>query len=208
MLVSKIISFWCPKRLEQKLQSYSISPVSEISIDLYSKQDKNEFCIKKSLIFRFSALVVTGILLLFTRWRIMGSKPPIFQPVDNPASFQENFWTRVTIILSMCPSSHYLSNDALVLSLLSYLQMWNYNYLFSLNSWLLLCPEWLSFDWSMGCVPLISSFYDLRFSAVIMLWVSVVCFLWKGFVSSASNDTGRYVHGPKKTLFYRCILDC
>ncbi|RZF43193.1 hypothetical protein LSTR_LSTR013873 [Laodelphax striatellus] len=69
----------------------------------------------------------------------MGSLPS-FQVVDNPASFIEN----------------------------SALRTINYFYLYSLNAWLLLCPDWLCFDWSMGCVPLITTLSDSRILAVVV----------------------------------------
>lgn len=46
----------------------------------------------------------------------------------------------------------------------------NYNYYYSLNAWLLVCPWWLCFDWSMGCVPLIKSAVDWRAVWVLLLW--------------------------------------
>lgn len=52
-------------------------------------------------------------------------------------------------------------------------QVLNYNYLYSLNAWILLCPEWLCFDWSMGCIPLITinaGFNDIRLLAIIFFW--------------------------------------
>ena len=45
-----------------------------------------------------------------------------------------------------------------------------YNYIYSLNSWLLLYPWWLCFDWSMGCIPLLESIFDIRILAVVILW--------------------------------------
>lgn len=53
-------------------------------------------------------------------------------------------------------------------------QIVNYNYYYSLNAWLLLCPWWLCFDWSMGCVPLIKSAGDWRIIAVLLLWSCLV----------------------------------
>lgn len=65
----------------------------------FSNKRKEDFqCLfKKPFLTRLSALTVAGFLLMFVRWRAMGSKPPIFQDVDNPASFAENLWTRVII---------------------------------------------------------------------------------------------------------------
>lgn len=64
----------------------------------------------------------------------MGSKPPDFAPADNPAADSDSFLTRT----------------------LTFLFLPTYNF------WLLLCPRWLSFDWSMEAVPLITSPLDFR----------------------------------------------
>lgn len=36
--------------------------------------------------------------MLYARWRIMGTGPPAFTEVDNPASFAENIFLRVSKI--------------------------------------------------------------------------------------------------------------
>ena len=50
-------------------------------------------------------------------------------------------------------------------------QIANYNYIYSINLWLLLNPWWLCFDWSMGCVPLIKTPTDVRILAVLAMWL-------------------------------------
>lgn len=152
---------------------------------LYNDEpEDSQVSLRKPLVFRMSVLFLTGVALLFTRWQAMGGTQPIFQQVDNPASFDENLLTRV----------------------------WSYNYLYSLNGWLLLCPEWLCFDWSMGCVPLLSSSSDPRLLAVLTFWVSLLGLTWRGF-RSASCQTGRSVNMavavavitflPASNLFFR-----
>lgn len=37
--------------------------------------------------------------MLYARWRIMGTGPPAFTEVDNPASFEENVFLRVSKML-------------------------------------------------------------------------------------------------------------
>lgn len=57
-----------------------------------------------------------------------------------------------------------------------YFQVLNYNYIYALNAWLLICPEWLCFDWSMGCIPLITLgnvIKDARILGVLIFWVIV-----------------------------------
>lgn len=77
----------------------------------------------------------------------MGFSKPAFKPVDNPAAFVDNIFLRIL----------------------------NYNYIYFLNFWLLICPDWLCFDWSMGCVPLINGI-DLRISFVLLLWITFGAF--------------------------------
>ncbi|GBL75293.1 Transmembrane and TPR repeat-containing protein 4 [Araneus ventricosus] len=87
-------------------------------------------------------LFLGGCFLLALRWFIMGASTPVFQQVDNPASFEENILVR----------------------------MINYHYVYSMNVWLLIHPYWLCFDWSMGCIPLIKSINDKRLLAVLIFW--------------------------------------
>ncbi|XP_013379791.1 transmembrane and TPR repeat-containing protein 4-like [Lingula anatina] len=97
-----------------------------------NQQKSNQWI--KSLVYRHLSLLAAGVTILAARWQIMGSAPPKFQEVDNPHSFVNETMLRVL----------------------------NYSYLYSINVWLLLCPWWLCFDWSMGCVPVISVYTDLR----------------------------------------------
>ncbi|XP_043786815.1 protein O-mannosyl-transferase TMTC4-like isoform X2 [Apis laboriosa] len=97
---------------------------------------------KQKLLIRLFILFTSGLILIILRFSIMGFKAPIFQPVDNPASFMPNI----------------------------FLRMLNYSYIYCLNIWLLICPEWLCFDWSMGCVPLINS-NDKRIIFVLLFWL-------------------------------------
>lgn len=47
---------------------------------------------------RLALLALGGLSLLYARWRIMGTGPPAFTEVDNPASFEENIFIRVSMI--------------------------------------------------------------------------------------------------------------
>ncbi|VDI71048.1 Hypothetical predicted protein, partial [Mytilus galloprovincialis] len=53
------------------------------------KADEQEFVKpwKKCLLFRHIILLISGLIILTTRWRIMGSTTPTFQVFDNPHSF-------------------------------------------------------------------------------------------------------------------------
>lgn len=67
------------------------------------------------------------LALVYWRLKLMDFESPRFQVGDNPAAFIESrVWRTVNL--------------------------W---YLYALNFWLLLVPDWLCFDWSMGCLDLV-----------------------------------------------------
>ncbi|BES97585.1 Hypothetical protein NTJ_10399 [Nesidiocoris tenuis] len=79
------------------------------------------------MLWRQLILIFVGSTAMYLRCWVMNFETPTFQKVDNPASFLDN----------------------------AFIRFLNYNYIYALNAWVLLCPEWLCFDWSMGCIPLI-----------------------------------------------------
>ncbi|XP_027244741.1 protein O-mannosyl-transferase TMTC4 isoform X8 [Cricetulus griseus] len=107
------------------------------------------------LLFRMTLLTLGGTSMLYVRWKIMGTGPPAFTEVDNPASFADSVLVRAI----------------------------NYNYYYSLNAWLLLCPWWLCFDWSMGCIPLIKSVGDWRVIALAALWLCLIGLMFQALCS-------------------------
>lgn len=88
----------------------------------------------RGLLEGLTSLMASLVILVCFRIHLMGSKPPDFAPADNPAADSDSFLTRT----------------------LTFLFLPTYNF------WLLLCPRWLSFDWSMEAVPLITSPLDFR----------------------------------------------
>uniref|UniRef100_A0A2C9JZX4 dolichyl-phosphate-mannose--protein mannosyltransferase n=1 Tax=Biomphalaria glabrata TaxID=6526 RepID=A0A2C9JZX4_BIOGL len=106
---------------------------------------------KLAFVKRQLILFIFAALQLFVRWRVMGSTPPIFQIHDNPHSFVNG-----TVYRAL-----------------------NYNYLYAINAWILLCPQWLCFDWSMGCVPTVESLADLRLLSVVTLWLVLLVLAWQ-----------------------------
>ncbi|XP_033127047.1 protein O-mannosyl-transferase TMTC4-like isoform X1 [Anneissia japonica] len=113
----------------------------------------------QSLVKRHLILLISGIVMVTGRYFIMGSLPT-FQPVDNPASFAESLIVRIT----------------------------NYNYIYSINGWLLMQPSWLCFDWAMGCISLIQTASDPRLLAVLVFWFSLGMILYKVIVSPPSQN--------------------
>lgn len=89
-------------------------------------------------------------------------------------------------------------------------QVINYNYLYAMNLWILACPWWLCFDWSMGCIPLIRSTKDPRILAVLLMW-SVVIGLLGYCLLTAPSRYRRYDHlniflHNWLTVLFDCIL--
>ncbi|RWS21942.1 transmembrane and TPR repeat-containing protein 4-like protein, partial [Leptotrombidium deliense] len=101
-------------------------------------------------------LLVSGCVVTVSfRCYLMNFEAPIFQEVDNPASFLESLLFRLL----------------------------NYNYIYVLNAWIIIHPLWLCFDWSMGCVPLITSFLDLRLLSVFCFWFLFFTLIYQSFYS-------------------------
>ena len=95
----------------------------------------------KFVIFSFYIVVNLTILATARMWLINFEKPS-FQKSDNPSAFQDSVLAR------------FLS----------------FNYLYCLNFTILLCPNWLCFDWAMGCVNPVQSFWDSRIFILIAFW--------------------------------------
>ncbi|KAM7111667.1 protein O-mannosyl-transferase TMTC4 isoform 2-T4 [Molossus nigricans] len=136
------------------------------------------------LLFRMTLLALGGAGVLYMRWKIMGTGPPPFTEVDNPASFADSMLVRAI----------------------------NYNYYYSLNAWLLLCPWWLCFDWSMGCIPLIKSVGDWRVIALAALWFCLIGLICQALCSEDSHRRRILTLGlgfliipflPASNLFFR-----
>ncbi|KAK7475990.1 hypothetical protein BaRGS_00032757 [Batillaria attramentaria] len=104
----------------------------------------------QSLFQRLFVLIISAVALLLLRLQATGLSPPTFQVVDNPHSFV---------------------NGSIYRAL-------NYNYLYAINGWLLVNPWWLSFDWSMGCVPVITSVADPRLVAAVVFWFVIGCLVF------------------------------
>ncbi|XP_043927170.1 protein O-mannosyl-transferase TMTC4 [Protopterus annectens] len=145
--------------------------------------EKSDFP-KSGFMFRMFLLTFGGLAMLYIRWRIMGTGPPAFTEVDNPASFAMSVIERAV----------------------------NYNYYYALNAWLLLCPWWLCFDWSMGCIPLIKSVTDWRIIALVALWFCLIGLICQAVCSEESNKRRILTLGlalliipflPASNLFFR-----
>ncbi|GJQ67341.1 hypothetical protein Trydic_g8237 [Trypoxylus dichotomus] len=102
-----------------------------------TKFAQNKFNAK--FIYRNLGLMAAGITILYFRFWIMNFEGPIFAKNDNPAAFADHILTRIL----------------------------TYNYIYFLNVLLLIWPQWLCFDWSMGCIPLIDNLCDTRILSLV-----------------------------------------
>ncbi|EDV91013.1 protein O-mannosyl-transferase TMTC4 [Drosophila grimshawi] len=91
---------------------------------------------------RYQTYFWGSLVLLVLRLWWQNFEAPDFKPVDNPIAYSEYLMTRGM----------------------------SQQYLFVVNFWLLLCPQWLCFDWALGCVSLVRTIYDLRMQAVIAFY--------------------------------------
>ncbi|XP_063392761.1 protein O-mannosyl-transferase TMTC4 [Cydia fagiglandana] len=113
------------------------------------------------VIIRITVIVLAIMLLLYGRWIIMGGSPPVFKPIDNPASFSDSKLTKI----------------------------YTFSYLYVLNILLLIWPQWLCYDWSMGCVPLVEDILDFRLVFVLAMYFYGAVVLIKFFKAKTKRDS-------------------
>lgn len=104
---------------------------------------------------RLAILAVTTFCLLLARLQIMGSQLPVFTRFDNPASVAPTPTRQLT-----------------------------YHYLIAVNLWLLLFPCNLCCDWTMGTVPLVESFLDVRNVTTVVAYAFLFLLVFKAFSTS------------------------
>lgn len=103
---------------------------------------------------RLFILALTTVGLLLVRLQVMGSQLPVFTRFDNPASVASTPTRQLT-----------------------------YNYLISVNLWLLLFPSDLCCDWTMGTIPLVESFMDSRNLGTIAAYGFLVALIVVAFTT-------------------------
>ena len=92
------------------------------------------------------------------------------------------------------------------LSDLFIVQLLNYNYIYAINAWLLLSPTWLCFDWSMGCIPVITTFTDARCIAVVFFWFAVAVVLWHTAMCSGTAEQRYFTCYTLLWVFKHCLV--
>lgn len=91
----------------------------------------------------------------------------------------EKVYLKFLICISFYFSRYRFDNPASVASTPT--RQLTYNYLTSLNLWLLLFPCDLCCDWTMGTVPLVEHIIDVRNMATILTYALLSTFIWIAF---------------------------
>lgn len=125
-----------------------------------------------SLFLSISLLTFWGTSLLGARLYWMGNKPPSFSNSDNPAA----------------------DSDSLLARTLTFF------YLPTKNLWLLLCPDTLSFDWSMDAVPLLKTICDWRNLHTVAFYTGLLLLAYYGLKSPSVERecNGKFVTNGKQ----------
>ncbi|XP_014360540.2 protein O-mannosyl-transferase TMTC4 [Papilio machaon] len=119
----------------------------------------------KATLIRIIIVFLAGVLLVYARWIIMGGMKPEFKPGDNPAAFANNTFTKVA----------------------------TFHYIYFLNFLILLWPQWLCYDWSMGCLKLIESKMDFRIMFLILLYLYGILLIRTFLRPSKRKSTKRLI---------------
>ncbi|XP_032436374.1 protein O-mannosyl-transferase TMTC2 [Xiphophorus hellerii] len=115
----------------------------------------------QQLLLNVFLLAVWGVVLLACRFSWMGNKPPNFSNSDNPAADSPSLLSR-TLTFFHLPA---------------------------VNFWLLLCPDTLSFDWSMDALPLIRSLADWRNVHTVLFYLGLLLLGWFGLWMHSATRT-------------------
>ncbi len=100
-----------------------------------------------------------GLALMLVRMRIMGDRLPVFTRFDNPAAAADAPAKQLT-----------------------------FNYLLSVNVWLLLNPCDLCCDWTMDTVPLVRSVTDWRNLCTILTYAGFFGLLWSALKRACGSS--------------------
>ncbi|XP_051817071.1 protein O-mannosyl-transferase TMTC1 isoform X4 [Antechinus flavipes] len=140
--------FW-GKGMAENTSHKSYRPLCILTFKYLTTNSKQNFLYATRPFLKRATLVISYVIMtLFFRMWIMGGSMPLFSEQDNPASFSPYILTRFL----------------------------TYSYLLAFNSWLLLAPITLCYDWQVGSIPLIETIWDIRNLATLLLIV-VMLFL-------------------------------
>lgn len=125
---------------------------TKILQNIQSKKFK-DLSVSKEVVTRILILLTLSVIVIYARMRIMNFETPKFNKMDNPSADPSSFV--LTRILTQ-------------------------NFLYVLNFWLLLCPDWLCFDWALGSIQLVDSLTDLRIFSILIFYIFSILILLRG----------------------------
>ncbi|XP_055606746.1 protein O-mannosyl-transferase TMTC4 [Uranotaenia lowii] len=104
----------------------------------------------KALIARLITLFQMSCLVIYIRLWVQGFTRPQFRDKDNQVA-----------------ASHGM------------VKLLSQSYLYSLNLWLMLCPDWLSFDWALESIQLLKTGTDFRILFVLLFYTFLGLFVYR-----------------------------
>ncbi|CAL8262266.1 unnamed protein product [Merluccius merluccius] len=156
---------------EQGVTVLAVSALYELCVfyRLKLRQVVMLLCKRKSvhLLLNVFLLAAWGAILLACRLYWMGNKPPNFSNSDNPAADSPSLLTRTLTFF----------------------------YLPSVNVGLLLCPDTLSFDWSMDALPLVRGLADWRNLQTLAFYSALLTLAWFGLRTQRQKVKGKETNG-------------
>lgn len=106
----------------------------------------------KTLIIRLVVLMIFTVSILFLRLKVQNFEVPKFRNEDNPGAFAAHHLTRVL----------------------------TQNYLYSFNTFLLLLPDGLAFDWSFDSIELVHNLKDFRMIFIMIFYLCLISTVFRG----------------------------
>ncbi|KAM3926144.1 protein O-mannosyl-transferase TMTC3 [Leptodactylus fuscus] len=142
-------------------QGYTLPVLWDTGVQILLGKGNIPYSLLQTLL-KLVVLMFSTFLLVVIRVQVIQSQLPVFTRFDNPAA------------VSTTPA-----------------RQLTFNYLLPVNAWLLLNPSELCCDWTMGTIPLVESFLDVRNLATVLFF----CFLGNLVVYSIrySGDSSKTV---------------
>lgn len=113
------------------------------AIDFLRNYERLKGFLPKTLVIRLLILTFSTLVILMFRLKLQNFEAPTFRREDNIVAFADDALTKIL----------------------------TQNYLYVLNFFLLLTPEWLCFDWSFDSIELIRSLSDRRIIFIVIFYI-------------------------------------
>ncbi|XP_044136427.1 protein O-mannosyl-transferase TMTC3 isoform X1 [Bufo gargarizans] len=148
-------------------QGYTLPVLWDTSVQILLGKGSIPYSLLQTLL-KLIVLMFSTLLLVVIRVQVIQSQLPVFTRFDNPAA------------VSATPA-----------------RQLTFHYLLPVNAWLLLNPSELCCDWTMGTIPLVESFLDVRNLATLLFFF---------FLGSLVVYSVRYPGDSSKTVLMGLCL--